>query len=197
MDSDNPVAETTKRGLLSRGRVIRLIAVLAVLAITATLFAFRQEVSEFESYGYLGAFLISLVSSATIILPVPGMVLIFALGATFNPVLIGLAAGAGSALGEITGYMLGYSGQTIFQDSKIYLRMEKWMRQRGTIVIFILSFVPNTVFDLAGAAAGVLRFPLWKFLIVCFAGKTLRNILVAAAGAWGIPWLSGFLEKLF
>ncbi|MFC1926304.1 YqaA family protein [Chloroflexota bacterium] len=197
MDSDNPIAETPKRGLFSQGRVIRIIAVLTVVAITATLFAFRQEVSEFESYGYLGAFLISLVSSATIILPVPGMVLIFALGATFNPVLIGLAAGAGSALGEITGYMLGYSGQTIFQNSKIYLRMEKWMRQRGTIVIFILSFVPNTVFDLAGAAAGVLRFPLWKFLIVCFAGKTLRNILVAAAGAWGIPWLSGFLEKLF
>jgi len=197
MDNDNPVAETTKRRLLSRGQFLRLLAVLAVLAITATLFAFRHEVKEFESYGYLGAFLISLVSSATIILPVPGMVLIFALGATFNPVLIGLAAGAGSALGEITGYMLGYSGQTIFQNSKIYLRMERWMRRRGTIVIFILSFVPNAVFDLAGAAAGVLRFPLWKFLLVCFAGKTLRNILVAMAGAWGIPWLSGFLEKLF
>ncbi|MFC1993810.1 YqaA family protein [Chloroflexota bacterium] len=215
MNSDNPVAETAKakensvapandpktetpkQGLLSRGRIIRLLAVLAVLAITATLFAFRQEVKGIESYGYLGAFLISLVSSATIILPVPGMILIFAMGAMFNPLLIGLAAGAGSALGEMTGYILGYSGQTVFKDSKTYLRMERWMRQRGTIVIFVLSFVPNTVFDLAGAAAGVLRFPLWKFLLVCFTGKTLRNILVALAGSGGITWLSKFIERFF
>lgn len=213
MDSGDPVAEiaegkgqvlaneqggkTAKRGFLSRGRVLRLLAILAVLAATAILFTFRREVSSLEGYGYLGAFLISLITSATIVLPIPGMALIFALGATFDPFLIGLAAGAGSTLGELTGYMLGYSGQTVFRNSKTYLRLERWMRRRGTIVILVLALVPNTFFDLAGAAAGALRFPLWKFLLVCFLGKTPRNILVALAGGWGVPWVSSFTEKFF
>ncbi len=78
--------------------------------------------------------------------------------------------------------MAGFSGQVVFEKSRIYMRLERWMRQRGAIVILILSFFPNPFFDLAGAAAGVLKYPLWRFLVFCFVGKTLRYILVAAFG---------------
>ncbi len=171
-----------KRALLSRRLLIRILAILVVIGVTATIFVFRDKVESLEEYGYLGAFLISLVTTATIILPVPGIVLIVGLGAVYDPVLIGLAAGAGSALGEITGYMAGFSGQVVFEKSRIYMRLERWMKRRGAIVILVLSFVPNPFFDLAGAAAGVLKYPLWRFLVFCFAGKTLRYILVAAFG---------------
>ena len=190
-------AKAPKRLFLSREQYTRILLIVIVLAVTAGIFVFRDRVSNLQGYGYLGAFLISLVSSATIILPIPGLALIFALGDAYNPVLIGIAAGAGSALGEITGYMAGYSGQIVLKNNKTYLRMERWMKRRGSIVIFVLAFVPNPVFDLAGAAAGVLRYPLWKFLIVCFLGKTPKSILVALAGAWTLEWVHDFLERYF
>ncbi len=208
MGKDDPTIDTTggetdkkakapKRLFLSREQYTRILLIVIVLAVTAGIFVFRDRVSNLQGYGYLGAFLISLVSSATIILPIPGLALIFALGDAYNPFLIGIAAGAGSALGEITGYMAGYSGQIVLKNNKTYLRMERWMKRRGSIVIFVLAFVPNPIFDLAGAAAGVLRYPLWKFLTVCFLGKTPKSILVALAGAWTLEWVHDFLERYF
>lgn len=186
-----------KRFFLTQQQYLRIILILAVISITVGIFVFRDRVASLQGYGYLGAFLISLVSSATIILPIPGLAVIFALGATYNPYLIGLAAGAGSALGELSGYMAGYSGQIVIKDSKTYQRMEAWMKRRGSIIIFVLAFVPNPLFDLAGAAAGVLRYPVWKFLLFCFSGKAPKSILVALAGAWTLEWVREILEEYF
>jgi membrane protein YqaA with SNARE-associated domain len=101
-----------------------------------------------------------------------------------SAILVGLAGGAGAAIGEITGYMLGYSGQSIVHRQKIYTKLEGWVKKWGTLTIFLISLVPF-VFDLAGIAAGVLRFPLWKFLLACWLGRTILYIVIAFAGAWG------------
>ena len=37
---------------------------------------------------------------------------------------------------------------------RLYIRTEAWMRRRGWLVLFLLSVLPNPVFDLAGIAAG-------------------------------------------
>jgi len=189
--------KAAKRPFLSRELYLRILVLLLVLGVTVGIFVFRDRVANLAGYGYLGAFLISLLSSATIIVPVPGIAVIFALGATYDPYLVGLAAGAGSALGELSGYMAGYSGQGVLRKSKTYLRMEHWMRRRGSVVIFVLAFVPNPIFDLAGAAAGILRYPVWKFLLFCFLGKTPRSILVAFAGAWALEGVLKFLQRYF
>lgn len=189
--------EATRRPWHSRGLYLRLLAILVVIGITAAGFIFRDRVTDLQALGYLGAFLVSLVTSATLILPIPGIAIIFALGAFHDPILVGLAAGVGSTLGEMTGYMAGYSGQVLAEHTRAYQRLETWMKRRGSIVILVLSFVPNPLFDLAGAAAGVLRYPLWKFLLFCFLGKTPRNILVALAGAWALDDVLRFLERYF
>jgi len=215
MESENPSVETSGSGkpvkdpgerrdgsirrwnFISRKLAVRIIIVLILIGITATIFVYRDNVEDLQEYGYLGAFLISLISTATIILPVPGIAAIYFLGDIYNPFLIGIAAGAGSALGEITGYLAGYSGQVIVENNKLYLRMERWMKHRGSIVIFLLSLVPNPFFDLAGAIAGVLRYPLWKFLAVCFAGKTLKNLIIAYAGYYTVEGVLDFLKNHF
>jgi uncharacterized membrane protein YdjX (TVP38/TMEM64 family) len=176
---------------------LSILLVLLVIAITTSAFVFRDRVADLETLGYLGAFLVALISSATIFLPIPGIALIFALGNVYNPVLVGLAAGAGSALGELTGYMAGVSGQLVFENSRHYERLERWMRRRGSLVIFLLSFVPNPFFDVAGAIAGALRFPVWKFLLVCFLGKTPRNMLIAFSGAYALDRVLEFFERYF
>jgi len=190
VEHENP----PRRAFLSRKLLVRAAAVLFVVAISVCIFVYRDHVADLESLGYLGAFLIALVTTATIFLPVPGIVLIFALGAVYDPVLVGLAAGAGSALGEITGYMLGFSGQFAVENNKTYQRLELWMRRRGCIAIFVLSFVPNPFFDVAGAAAGVLRYPWWRFIICCFLGKTPRNMLVAFAGKYTLEGVLNFFQ---
>ncbi len=171
-------------------RFIPLLALLLVVAITVGIFYFYKSypgrVDQLEGYGYLGAFIISLTLNATVILPAGNILIISVFGAipALSPVVVGLVGGAGAAIGEISGYMAGYSGRGFAQRSKMYNRVEGWMRRWGTLTIFVMSVVPF-IFDLAGIAAGVLRFPFWKFFLLCWLGRTLLYVGVALAGAWG------------
>ncbi|MFC1976827.1 YqaA family protein [Chloroflexota bacterium] len=176
-------AEVEKRGRL-REKVIPPLTLLLVIAITVALFLFQNRVAELGHYGYLGSFLISLVANATIILPMPSILLLFALGATFNPVLVGLTGAAGGALGEMTGYMIGYSGHGIARNSKVYTRAEGWLRKWGVLTIFVFAATPSP-FDMMGMVAGLLRYPFWKFFLALLLGKIFKYVSIALAGAWG------------
>lgn len=181
------------RGEWLKKRAVFLLTLFLVLALTITLFViFLQNpeiIKEFEKYGYLGAFLISLISTATVILPTPGLLLLVALGAAFNPVLVGLVSAVGGSLGELTGYILGYSGSRLAQSNRItnriYVKADGWMRRRGFVTVFLFSLVPFLPIDIAGLVAGALRFPVWKFLLACFLGKALLYIVMIQATAWG------------
>ena len=183
--SSDQQTEVEKRvGLI--GKVAPVLMLLLVVAVTVALFFYRDRVAELGNYGYLGAFLISLVANATIILPMPGLLILIALGAALTPVLVALVGGVGGAVGELTGYILGYSGHRVIpSNSKMYARAEGWMRRRGTITIFLFSLLPFLPLDVAGVVAGVLRFPVWKFLLACFLGKAVLYIVVIQTGAWG------------
>jgi uncharacterized membrane protein YdjX (TVP38/TMEM64 family) len=178
-----------RKGEKLRNRAIPLLILFLVLAITITLFLFFQQnpekIQEFEKYGYPGAFLISLVSTATIILPTPGFLLIIAIGTTLNLVLVGLISAVGGSIGEMTGYMLGYSGRGFAKSNKMLVRAEGWMRRRGFVTVFLFSLIPFLPFDVVGVVSGVLRFSIWKFLLAGFLGKTLLNIVLIQTGAWG------------
>ena len=117
------------------------------------------------AYGYPGLFLLNLLSSATLILPAPGLALALAAGATLNPYFVGLAVGSGSTLGELTGYIAGASGRGHGGETiPNYPRVRGWMAKYGLWVIFVLSIVPNPIFDVAGIVAGAMHIPVWKFL---------------------------------
>jgi membrane protein YqaA with SNARE-associated domain len=177
-----------------RRNLVPLSALLLVIVVTVGIFLYRDQLAGLGNYGYLGAFLISLASNATILLPVPGPLILFALGAVLpSATLVGLAGGAGAAIGEISGYLFGYSGRGIAQKGRLYSRLVDWVRRWGALAIFIFSLVPFFPFDLAGIAAGVLRFPFWRFLLVCWVGRTMLYIGVAWAGALGFGALQGWL----
>jgi membrane protein DedA with SNARE-associated domain len=142
------------------------------------------------SFGYIGIFLLSILANATIILPAPGVAFVFGMGAVFNPLLVALAAGAGAAIGELSGYLAGYSGQAILQRTAYEQQLEGWMRKNGDWTILVFAFIPNPLFDIAGMIAGMLKMPLWKFLLFCWIGKTLKMLLFAYAGKVSIPWLT-------
>ncbi|MBA7474937.1 hypothetical protein ES707_10299 [subsurface metagenome] len=186
--ADNDRPSGVKKGI--KGKLIPLLILILVIAIWVGIFYLYQHYpdrfNELKAYGYLGSFLLSLLFNATVILPMGAIGIVFALGAvpSLTPVLVGLAGGIGAAIGEITGYMAGYSGRGIAQRSKRYSQVEGWVRRWGALAIFIFSVVPFA-FDLAGISAGVLRFPFWKFFLLCWAGRTILYIAAALSGALG------------
>jgi membrane protein YqaA with SNARE-associated domain len=69
------------------------------------------------------------------------------------------------------------------------------VKRRGALVIFIFALLPNPAFDVAGAAAGVVRYPFWKFLLMLFLGKTVKGWIIAFAGYGALYLLLKFLVE--
>jgi len=175
-------------------RLMQALTIVVVIGASAAAVYFRDHLQDLAGYGYAAVFLVGLVSNATIILPIPGLAVSSLMGGVFSPWLVGLVAGVGQALGELSGYMVGYSSQTLVDRGPAYDRLSGWMRQHGGLTIFVLALVPNPVFDLGGIAAGAFRFPIWKFLISCTAGKVIKNITFALVGYYGTETIFHLLE---
>lgn len=161
----------------------RVLALLFTIGISITIFIYRRQVHELQILGYPGIFLVSFLSNATIILPVPGVLFTSLMGAVFNPIFVALVAATGSTLGELSGYLAGFSGQAVVERSQTYRRIEGWMRKYGHWTILLLAFVPNPFFDIGGMVAGVIKMPVWRFLLFCWLGKLAKMLLFAFGGA--------------
>lgn len=172
-----------------RLRIIQASTILIVLIAVIAAVYFRNNLQELAGYGYLAVFAVGLVSNATVVLPIPGLAVSSLMGGVFNPWLVGVVGGVGQALGEISGYMVGYSGQTLVDDNPTYNRLSRWMEHHGMLTVFVLALVPNPLFDVGGMIAGALRYPLWKFVVSCAAGKVLKNIGFAMVGFYGLDRL--------
>jgi len=175
-----------------RRYIFLITAIVSTILLTIIVLTNIETLQSFSSFGYPGIFLMSMISNATIIFPLPGLLAPVLGGAVFSPLIVGLVSGAGQAVGELSGYMVGYYGHEFVDQHKIYKRIEKWMRRWGSLFIFIFAAIPNFLFDLGGIAAGATGMPVWRFLLAVFLGKTARAILLAYLGSH-IPTLLGFL----
>lgn|SRR5690606_7880908 len=164
------------------------------LGVTLLIFIFRDRLQDLDRLAYAGAFLSMLIGNATLLLPVPGLIFVFALGGTLNPLLVGLVAGPGAALGELTGYFAGYGGSAAIDDLGVYRRVKGWMDRYGLAAISVLAAIPNPLFDMAGVVAGSMRLKWWKFLVAAWIGKTIQAIFIAYAGALSLGWVERLLE---
>jgi len=146
----------------------------------------------FAGLGYAGGFLAMLLSGATLILPAPGLAVVAALGATVqSPLLLGVVAGVGAALGEVTGYLAGYGGHKIIEEQKYYRAIERFTQKYGFWAIVIIAFVPNPLFDIAGIIAGGTKYPPVLFLSATLIGKVAKCIIAAYAGTAAFHALFG------
>jgi membrane protein YqaA with SNARE-associated domain len=135
---------------------------------------FDLSVERLATTAYLVVFVTTLVSNASIIVPVPIFVFIMITAASkWNPILVALIASSAGTLGEITGYYAGYLGKKIIvtETTPGYEKLVGWMKRHGPLAVFLLSLQPILPFDIAGLISGVSRIPLWKFILPCWAGK--------------------------
>ena len=146
--------------------------------------------------GYPGIFLISLIGSLSIIVPIPYTMLIFAAGHFLDPFLVAIVAGAGSALGEFSGYALGYYGRAIIskeQQKKMNYVLRIFNRY-GAITIFIFALTPLPD-DLLFIPLGIMRYSFLKAFLPCLLGKILMSGVLSYSGHLSIRFIRQFLGE--
>ena len=143
-----------------------------------------------KTLGYPGVFFLSLLASGGMVFPIPSLAATCgAAGLDLNLIVVGILAGLGETLGELVGYSIGFGGQSVVQRRNIYKRAKAWMVKWGVGVLLILSIIPNPIFDFVGIAAGALRYPIKRFLIIVWVGKTLKGLIIAHACFWIVEWI--------
>lgn len=189
---ENPLPGTKNKVNLSQV-MIRVTAIILVIGVSVLIFLYREQTDKLLIYGYPGIFLLSFLAYGTVILPAPGLAVIFTLAGLFNPFWVGIVAGVGAAAGESIGYLAGYGGQSVFEKSKEYDRIARWIKKNAPATLILLSAIPNPFFDLAGIAAGVFRIPFQNFFFYCWLGETIKMLVFAYLGSLSI----GILGKIF
>lgn len=181
------------KGSAKTAYILGIAGVVVTFLMAGAVIYYWEFVRGLRVYGYVGAFLISILGGATIIVPVPMLAVVFALGRVMEHTwLVGLANGLGETLGALTIYMTGYGGGSAFYYSThgklhdAYERLIGLMERRGSITLFLLAAVLNPFFYPAALAAGALRFGLKKYFLITLVGKTIKGMTVAYAGYWGL-----------
>ena len=103
---------------------------------------------------------------------------------------MGIIGGAGAAIGETAGYLLGRSGRGLLARNVMYGRLETWVKRWGWAGVFVLSVFP-LIFDVIAIIAGAMKMPLWRFMLACGIGRMIFYTIVAYLGAFWfrhIPW---------
>ncbi len=173
---------------------LRILALLVVIAVTLLIFDIRDHIRELSAYGYPGVFLVALLANATVFIPAPGVAIVFLMGGILNPLGVAIAAGTGGALGELSGYLAGFSGQAVIERGDLYARIRPWISKYGGWVILAFAAIPNPFFDIAGVAAGISKMSFWQFLLFCWIGQIIKMSLFAYAGAYSINWVANILR---
>jgi membrane protein DedA with SNARE-associated domain len=191
-----------KAGVKRKGQLKYLLLLAAALLAVILVTVLVQKPTNFDEYikssGYIGVFLMALIGSASPIWPLPGSWAVFiAAGLGLNPIILGLLGGLGEPIGELTGYTAGFGGQVALQKFKRYKQIEGWMKRWGGPTIFVVSAIPNVFIKAATIAAGGLRYPIWKFFLFCWAGKTVKSLAFAFAGYGLFDGIKHLIDRIF
>ena len=153
--------------------------------------------------GYPGAFLISAIGNATILVPFPYVGVAFILGGlrdeltlafVFDPWLIGIVSGIGAMIGEMTGYLIGYGGgRLIDEDQTSAFKSFVDSHPRATpIVVWFLAATPIPD-DVLVIPLGAARYSWWKVALVQLIGKTMFLMGIAWSGRIGLDFVGSIL----
>lgn len=136
-------------------------------------------------YSYFGVFIISFIGTASIIIPIPYTLIIFTLSTTRNwdPWLLIVSGGFGSAIGELTGYALGYFGRQIISEERqrkmTYLL--KLFERYGPLAIFVFALTPLPD-DVLFIPLGIMRYRFYKAFIPALIGKLAMLVILVYFG---------------
>ncbi len=148
----------------------------------------------FISYGVLGLFLISLISS---IIPIPTEPVVFGLlDVGKKPELVLIVLIMGSIAGAYIGYLLGkheLRKLIPFHNRDNEKMMQKHFRKYSAALLLISPWIP-VVGDLAPMVAGIENYETRKFLVVISIAKIIKCIGIIYLSIKVIDWWSLFIK---
>jgi uncharacterized membrane protein YdjX (TVP38/TMEM64 family) len=182
-------SKKTSKWVIALGFFGVVITILMAVAIII----YKDQVRDLQNYGYFGAFFISILGGATVIIPVPMLAIVFALGGVMPyPWLVAIMAALGELIGALTIYATGRGAGHAISRSK-YTRVQKYydkllnlIKKRGTITLFVVTSIVNPFFYPAAFAAGALRFGLKKYIPIVLTGKLIKSFTIVYAGYFGL-----------
>lgn len=172
------LSEPTNNSASRKGMFEILFSAVLIIIFSILLISYRKEIESLSSFGYLGVFILSLVSAATIFIPAPGLFLSASTGLFLNPILVGICGGLGAAIGESTGYMVG-KGISDLRHNAIFNISKKIIEKYGIYAVAIFAAIPNPFFDVVGIAAGILKIPPKQFFIAVLIGNIFKYFVVS------------------
>lgn len=155
-------------------QLIQSVCCLAVVvAVMVVSYLYREQIEAFSATGYWGVFVSCIAATSTILLPAPGILVVVRYASLLNPLLVVLLGGIGTAIGELVGYILGRSGNTIAKIDTT-ARVFRMIHKRPKLMIFLFSLIPFPVFDIVGICAGMAKVHPVSFLLSCSLGKIIK-----------------------
>ncbi len=139
--------------------------------------------------GYLGLLASALIAATILPMQSEAVLVGLLLGGGHSPVLLVLVATVGNVLGSVINWVLGrfalrFQNRKWFPASELQLaRAQGWYHRYGRWSL-LGSWLP-IVGDPLTVMAGVLREPLWSFLVLVTLAKAGRYLVLAAVTlAW-------------
>ena len=181
---------------LKREYIIGGLGLTITIVSCVLLIRYWEYMPDFGNYGYLGAFVLTLITGIGLPLPFLYVILVFALGPVLNPALLGIVSGLGLAIGQLLLYVIGYLGRPLLASkdpggsngirNRIYFRIPVWVRRKPSLFNFLTNAILNPFgvpITLALSASG---FRTWKFFLTSFAGNTVKCSVIACFGYLGL-----------
>ena len=136
----------------------------------------------FVNYGLAGLFVNGFLASTAIPIPL-GITVVALLTAGQDPLIVFVVLAVSTYLGGFVGYILGRSGNKLFNFLKGSPKMDEvnkidnMLRKYGWIAIVGSAWVP-VVGDFIPIVAGTKKWDISKFAIALSIGKTTRAIAI-------------------
>lgn len=162
--------------------VQKVFAVVAVLAMNVALFVAPFDYTVLGGLAYPGAFLLTFIANAAVVVPVPYVPILAHIAQTAgSTVLVVLLAASGSALGECVAFAVGRVEKDLFEGHGWFERLRRFFAhpRRAAIALFLFAAPLNPVFDVGGAVAGAVGVPFRTFFAAVFLGRIVRFTILA------------------
>lgn len=177
-----------KRRPTKREAVVGGISLTITIVSCILIIQHREYIDQIARWGYVGCFFINMLASGTLVMPGFGTVLTFTLGGVLNPAIVGAVAGIGETIGATGAYFTGYGGRGLFADrnSGLHLRFTNIMDRHGSKAVFFIAAIITPIYYPFAVFLGMLRFGWIRFFLATWAGRTVKNMVLAYLGYFGL-----------
>jgi membrane protein YqaA with SNARE-associated domain len=168
---------------MNRRGWMSILGVVAVALISGTLlWRLMVQGETLGRLGLAGVFAASMLSHLTVVARDMFVPLFIPLAPVYHPVVLGSAAGAGAAIGEVTTYFLGWGvAESMETMSGTEDKIAEWIKRYGLWAVFLVALTPlpdTPIVILAGSR----KLPFRRLLAVEVLGKSALYSVGAVVG---------------